>query len=78
MTSEEINTPMFCALHETKNSNSNGSKSVYAKSVSHQAGIMFWLGYLYKKIAQSRCEQKVRIINDSGLDELKKFEKTLH
>lgn len=40
---------MFCALHENKSN--TGSKSVYVKSVSHQAGIMFWLGYLYKKIA---------------------------
>jgi len=42
-----MNTPMFCALHENKNNN----KSVYQKSVLHQSGIMFWLGYLYKKIA---------------------------
>jgi len=75
ITPEEMNTPMFCALHENKNN--NGSKSVYVKSVSHQAGIMFWLGYLYKKIAQSRMEQKVRIINDSGTEDLRKFEKTL-
>jgi len=47
VTPEEMNTPMFCALHEQKNSN----KSVYQKSVLHQSGIMFWLGYLYKKIA---------------------------
>ena len=49
ITPEEMNTPMFCALHENKSN--NGMKSFYVKSVSHQAGIMFWLGYLYKKIA---------------------------
>lgn len=54
ITAEEMNTPMFCALHENKSN--TGSKSVYVKSVSHQAGIMFWLGYLYKKIAQSKME----------------------
>ena len=83
ITAEEMNTPMFCALHESKNT--NNSKSTYVKSVSHQAGVMFWLGYLYKKIAQSRCEQRVRILNDSasaqmgnvsGVQELRRFERS--
>lgn len=68
-----MNTPMFCALHENKNNN----KSVYQKSVLHQSGIMFWLGYLYKKIAQNQCEQRVKLINGKSSAELKKFEKGL-
>jgi hypothetical protein len=70
---EEMNTPMFCALHECKNSN----KSAYQKSVLNQTSIMFWLGYLYKKIAQNNCEQQVRVINEKGFDEFKREQKTL-
>lgn len=73
VTPGEMNTPMFCALHENKNNN----KSVYQKSVLHQSGIMFWLGYLYKKIAQNQCEQRVKLINGKSFAELKKFEKGL-
>ena len=46
---EEMNTPMYCALFELKG---NG-KNVYVKSVQHQAGLMFWLSYLYRKIYQN-------------------------
>jgi hypothetical protein len=63
VTPEEMNTPMFCALQENKSNN----KSTYLKSVLHQSGIIFWLGYLYKKIAQNRCEQKVLLINENGV-----------
>ena len=47
VTPEEMNTPMFCALQQ----NENVQKTQYLKSVLHQSGIIFWLGYLYKKIA---------------------------
>lgn len=74
---EEVNTPMFCALHECKSQNANSNKSAYQKSVLNQTSIMFWLGYLYKKIAQNSCEQQVKIINEKGFDEFKREQKTL-
>ena len=73
ISAEEMNTPMFCALHEHKGQN----KSAYLKSISNQSGIMFWLGYLYKKISQNNCEQKVRTINEKGYKEYLKEQKTL-
>lgn len=33
---------------------------------------MFWLGYLYKKIAQNNCETQVKFINEKGYDVFKK------
>jgi len=73
ITPEEMNTPMFCALHEHKGQN----KSSYLKSISNQSGIMFWLGYLYKKISQNSCEQQVRLINEKGYKEFLKDQKQL-
>jgi len=55
ISNEDLNTPMYNAL-----SNGEGSSSgVYQRSVQNQMGLMFWLGYLYKKIVQNRCEQRV-------------------
>ena len=56
---------MFCALYESRGGQ-HGAKAQYRKSVLNQASVMFWLGYLYKKIAQNSCEQQVRLINDKG------------
>ena len=38
---------------------------------------MFWLGYLYKKIAQNRRVQKVRLMNERSFADLKDYEKAL-
>lgn len=68
ITPEEMNTPMFCALQE---SGSRGNKPYYLKSVHHQqAGLAFWLGYLYKKLSQSNAEALVRTLNEKGVAEL--------
>ena len=73
----EMNTPMFCALQEFQENKGRKNKSVYQKSVRHQSGIIFWLGYLYKKIAQNKCEQKVRLINERSFNEYNIYQKTI-
>jgi hypothetical protein len=64
---EEMNTPMYCALFELKG---NG-KNVYVKSVQHQAGLMFWLSYLYRKIYQNSNVSQLLFMIQHGKQNLR-------
>lgn len=74
VTDEEINTPMFCALYQSRNGVwGNNTQGQNVRLTSHFFGAIFWLGYLYKKISQYRCEVKVKIFNDADCPDPTKF-----
>lgn len=60
---EEFNTPLFCALKQGRFNQQLGGNS---KIGTHQVGVMFWLGYLYKKKSQNHNEILVKIYNDNS------------
>lgn len=52
LSNEDKNTPMYCVLQEL-----NHNQQVEQKSgVLSQQCMMFWMGYLFKKVHQNRCE----------------------